>query len=447
MNIPATDPSDRPTRAGNWLIGISFALLVLPFIFFSSASWIAWPRLAGLLLPLLLAQRVFPQGLPGSLKMMFAVLSLIFASAWTGGALNRELPGMETFMAVEGILAICGFAVLTKAILSSGWSGIVSRTFVVIVAVLMVCSMVGYFLPIQRMITMGPLTYFDITRLILIWPTKMAMSWAGQLGWGHANHAGLIFGISFILILEHLASAEARHRKAWWLMALGFGAGLFLTGSRGALLMIVPCLPVILFRRGWLWGARCTALCLGAFALGSDALAAKRELMRRDVPVSETSPSPQLPPDYHTKGLVKRGSAGRLGAYTTLRDELAGTMWFGRGLSQNQRPLAHLLNEHSSYLATLRGGGIIALIGHISLLAIAGVAALRLSLRGTRWPLLLLAAVATAILFDRGSVFLVNASYEFPFHWAAVFLPVLMAAGRRSLKDAPLPSSPDREAP
>ncbi|MBX3739769.1 MAG: hypothetical protein KF712_02160 [Akkermansiaceae bacterium] len=496
MSIPANEAPSRPglprNYVSNWIIGISFALLVLPFIFFSSASWIAWPRLAALVLSLVLMRRAFPHGLPGSLKAMAVILLVIFASAWTGGMLNREIPEMETFMAVEGILAICGFTVFIKAVLSTGWSRFASRTFIVIAVVLLACSLAGYFMPIERMITMGPLTYFDTTRLILIWPTKMVMSWAGQLGWGHANHAGLIFGISFILILEHLASAEARHRKAWWLTALGFGAALFLTGSRGALLMIVPCLAVIMFRRGWLWNMRCTALCLAAFALGFGALAAKRELIRRDIPVSETSPSPQLPspqlpspqlpspqlpppqlpppqlpppqlpppqlpppqlpppqlpPDHHLKGLVKRGSAGRVGAYMTLRDELKGSLWFGRGLSQNNRPLSHLLNEHSSYLATLRGGGVIALIGHGALLAFATVAAVRLSLRGTRWPLLLLAAVATGILFDRGSVFLVNASYEFPFHWAAVLLPVLMATGRSPIKDAPPPSSPDREAP
>jgi|GEM_PF-2034370 len=451
MSIPA---NEVPSRQGlprqpmlNSIIAISFALLVLPFIFFSSTSWIAWPRLAGLVLALALARKAFPQGLPANLKAMASVLAVIFASAWTGGLLNGELPENETFMAVEGMLAIGGFGVLTMAILSSGWSTVVLRTLTTIAVVLLVCSLAGYFLPIQRMVTMGPLTYFDPTRLVLIWPTKMAMSWAGQIGWGHANHAGLLFGVSFILTLEHLASSATRRRTAWWLLALGFGAALFLTGSRGALLMIVSCLPVILFRRGWAWGARCAALCVAAFALGVGTLQLKEHLMIREAPVSESSPSPQPPPDYHLEGLVKRGSAGRMGAYATLQGELDGSLWFGRGLSQNNRPLSHLLNEHSSYLATLRGGGIIASAGHIILLAIAATAAFRLFLRGTRWPLLLLAAVTTAILFDRGSVFLVNASYEFPFHWAAVLLPVLMAAGRGAISPAPLPSSPDPEAP
>jgi hypothetical protein len=481
MSMPANEAHPRPSlprsHATNWIIGISFALLVLPFNCFSSASWIAWPRLAALVLSLVLMRRAFPHGLPGSLKAMAVILLMIFASAWTGGMLNRELPEMETFMAVEGILAICGFTILIKAVLSTRWSRFVSRTFIVIAGVLLACSLSGYFMPIQRIITMGPLTDFDSTRLILIWPTKMVMSWAGQLGWEHANHAGLIFGISLILTLEHLASAETRHRKVWWLMALGFGAALFLTGSRGALLMVVPCLPVIMFRRGWLWSMRCTTLCLAAFAVGFGALAAKKELIRRDIPLSKTSTPPQvtadqLPPDqlppeqipppevtppevtppqplpdHHLKGLVTRGSSGRVGAYLTLLDELEGSLWFGRGLSQNNRPLSHLSHEHSSYVATLRGGGVIALIGHTLLLALAAVAAVRLFLQRTRWPLLLLAAVATAILFDRGSVFLVNASYEFPFHWAALLLPVLMATREGSIKDAPLPSSPDREAP
>ncbi|WAC21766.1 hypothetical protein OVA24_10250 [Luteolibacter sp. SL250] len=440
-------PAPPRNHASDWIIGISFSLLVIPFIFFSSASWIAWPRLAALALSWLLARKVFPDGLPGTLKGMGVVLLGIIVSTWTGGMFNREVPELETFMALEGLLAIGGSVVFIKAVLSSRWPRILNRTFIIIASVLLVCSMVGYFLPVQRMITMGPLTYFDTTRLILIWPTKLAMSWAGQIGWGHANHAGLIFGISFILILERLASGGSHPKKTWWLLALAFGVALFLTGSRGALLMIAPCLPILIFRRGWVRGIRCTALCLTALLVGIGALAVKKNLLLQEAYAVEATHPQQPPPDHHLKGLVKRGSAGRLGAYSTLRDELDGSLWFGRGLSQNNRPLAHLLNEHSSYLATLRGGGIIALTGHLALLAIAAVAAFQLSLEGTRWPLLLLAAVTTAILFDRGSVFLVNASYEFPFHWAAVFLPVLIAAGRKSIKDAPPPSSPDPAVP
>jgi hypothetical protein len=431
-----------------------------------------------------LLKRAFPLGFPVNLKAMAVALILIFASAWTGGMLNGEITILESFLAIEGLLAIFGLTIFIKAILTTGWSKFFNRVTIISAVVLLICSLVGYFLPIERLITMGPLTYFDPTRLTLIWPTKLMMSWAGQIGWGHANHAGLIFGISFILIIEHLASGEARLKIAWWLIALGFGTALFLTGSRGALLMIVPCLPLIAIRRGWVWSARCTALCVAALTVGVGVLTVKRNLIQTEAlkaratsevtlpsvtppeaqpseinteppplpPIQQSEvkpadvtplPPPPPPPDHHLGGLVKRGSAGRIGAYLTLRDELNGSLWLGRGLSQNNRPLAHLLNEHSSYLATLRGAGIIGLICHTVLLAISAASGIRLYLQGTRWPLILLTAVATAILFDRGSVFLVNASYEFLFHWVAVLIPVLLDNGRKQIRCFPQPSSPD----
>lgn len=435
MTRPAEKAAQTPDRingVSGWVVGLSLILLIVPLLFFSSSSWIAWPRLAGTVLSLWIARKVFPEGLPRILKVMAAIIAAILLSSWVGGWLNGELLEMESFLLLEGLSAIFGFTILLAAVLKSpDWSRTVIKSLTAIVLMLLACSLPVYFIPHEKLIPAESLRYFDATRLLLIWPTRLMMSWAHQLGYEHTNHAGLIFGVAFILAMDRLASGNLQRRRVWWAASVGLGMALFLTGSRSSLLMLAPCVPLILFHRGWKrWGI-CAVLIIASLALGAGALRVKEALIIRNAPVSSTSEIVKPQVDHHFKGLVKRGSSGRMAAYKTLREELSGSAWTGRGLSQNHRPLAHLKSEHSSYLATLRGGGIIALSGHLMLVCISGFAAIRLYSGGVRWPILLFAAVTTNLLFDRGSVFLINASYEFIFHWAALMLPPLLYASSR----------------
>jgi hypothetical protein len=94
------------------------------------------------------------------------------------------------------------------------------------------------------------------------------------------------------------------------------------------------------------------------------------------------------------------------------------------------------LHEHSSYLATWRAGGWVALAAHLTALGIALQAGLELARRGCRWPLVLAVAVFAGLLFDRSTVFRSNGSDEFLTHWLAVWIPVLARFSGAACSDA-----------
>lgn len=438
----ATEPmtDSLPSRRRGWVIGTVLALLVLPLLFSSTPSFIAWPRLGGLVLALILARQAFPRGLDRRMKCIIAGLAVACISSWTGGWLNHADMIKETQRAAGGFLAVTGLGVLIAVILARPcWQEFTRRGLVALLVLLLIPSFAGYFLPIQRLMELGQFPgYYDPTRLPLIWPTRLLMAWAGQLGWEHTNHAGLVFSVGFILLMDFMAGGKAARKPLWWLLAIALGAAIFLTGSRSAWLMLIAALPLALIGREMRWIIRCVLVCAASLGLGMAALEAKEALVRIEIAASPVPPPPPPPyaiSDFHVKGLVNRGSAGRMEAYKTLWRDLEGSRIFGKGLGENGKPLIRLMHEHSSYLATLRGGGGIALLAHAGIILTSLTAALRLFRSGMRWPLVLSAGVLAALLFDRGSVFIVNGSYEFLFHWVAVLLPVLLVPGTRPPKE------------
>jgi hypothetical protein len=88
----------------------------------------------------------------------------------------------------------------------------------------------------------------------------------------------------------------------------------------------------------------------------------------------------------------------------------------------------YLNHEHSSFIATLRCGGLVAAAAHLMVLATAAWSAWLLLRKGLRWPAVLLVAALGGLLFDRSSVLLLTGYVEFPAHWIAVLLPVLRAS-------------------
>ena len=133
-------------------------------------------------------------------------------------------------------------------------------------------------------------------------------------------------------------------------------------------------------------------------------------------------------PDLHTKGLVNRGSAGRLESYQRLWKDFEGSRWTGKGLDICGSDV-HLLNhEHSTYLATFRAGGFIAVAGHFIILAVSGFAALLLFKNGCRWPLVMLAAVLAGLLVDHTSVIRLSGRHEFLLHWVAIMIPLILVS-------------------
>jgi len=476
-----------PRKVQGWIIGISLALLVLPLLFFSSPEIIGATRVAALALILVLTKQAFPCGIGPSLKIALMALLLLLASSWTGARLNHYDMMKETLLEVMSLVSIAGMSVLIATILSRPlWWRFMARCLIAIPAVLLVVSLTGYFLPLEKLIPMGNSRhFFDAQRLALIWPSRFTMTWAGQVGWEHANHAGLLFGVALIFLLDFLASGKAIRRRLWWIAGTLLGVAIFLTASRNAMIMVVAGLPWILIGRPWSWGwlLRLAALCAASLALGVLALKAKEALLKpppnpvENIPVTPppaklpASPSPRvevlptppdtrpapprqpdgepLPPavpppappavvepakDVHLKGLFERGTGGRFHSYHVFWMRFQESLVFGRGLTENLKPMHRLNHEHSSYLATFRGGGSIALAAHLMIIALSLLAAIRLFFRDKiRWPLLMFSTVITAILFDRGSVFVMNGSYEFLFHWVAVLCPLLTTIRAASL--------------
>ena len=411
-------------RLGFWLpLVLFFALIVLPQLLFSSGGYRSDPRFVALLVCAGFAPVVFPAG-----RREFGKQGIIFAAAlltahlaaWVGGMQNGAGFLRPALSAAAGIIAVSGLAVLIVRGLRAPWRKALKWTALLMLGMLLFTSYACYFLPIEKMIPLGGnARYFEPTRLALIWPTRLPMRWLGQIAWEHANHAGFIFAIGQIMSLEYLALKTEGRRWSWWLLIVLLGAAVFLTGSRTAWLMILAPLPFVVFKRRAGFVLPLIFALAGSVLLGLASLQVKEKLAH---PVPTATPVR----DIHVEGLVERGSAGRLSAYEVLWDDFSGSRTFGKGLGVTGKPVAHLLHEHSSYIATFRGGGFIALAAHGVVLLLSLWAAAVLFSKGVRWPLVFLMAVLPGLLFDRGNVFIMSGRYEFAFHWVAVLLPLIL---------------------
>ena len=414
-----------------WLAGV---LILLPWLLLSSADFVGYFRAAALVGVAFYAKRVFPDGWKGldrSFRIIVFSLLAVHASILCGGRLHGSNIFMDLGISLLGLVGICGFATLLSLLLDPPWKARTLKLSVWIVSILLVCSLAAYFIPVERYIQIGPSPqYFDSSRLVMIFPTRLATQWMGQLVWSHTNHAALLFGSAAIFILEYLAGNPAGRRWPWWVLGTGLCTAVFLTGSRTGWLMLLSALPFVLIRRTpWLTLKTLLAAAV-VLGLGMGALKTKLTMIDRQAAAAAASSTPVAPPapDYHMSGLLQRGSTGRTAGYEILWKETEGSRILGEGWQMACKPVAHLWHEHSIFLATFRTGGVMALAAHLVIIAVSFLAAGKLYLKGLRWPFLLWILMMASHLFDRSNVFLVGGGYEFIFHWLAVLSPLLIAS-------------------
>jgi hypothetical protein len=418
------------------------ALLILPPLLFSSSEYVAWGRLLASLCVLPLARKAFPSGWSGldvRWKIAIGALLITHVASCIGGWRNGDDPATILRLSAEGLVGVAGLAIGVSLLLMEtrqlrlkwlGW---------IVLMPAVVFSLIGYFLPIERHLAMGePTVYYEPIRLSLLWPTRSATAWMGQLGWEHANHAAFVFAVAWVIIIESLAGENGKWRWARWIAAGALFIAVFLTGSRNGWLILAVSLPFLLIKRPLRFSLKIALLFVISFIIGYFCLKAKRTMMTSAAASSSTisgepaTPSPAPPEqDLHLEGLVKRGSAGRMNGYRVLWQDLQGESWTGHGLGITGTEVNYLTHEHSSYLATLRGGGFVGLAGHLILISVSGWAALSLFRKGCRWPLVLLVAVLSGLLVDHTSVIRLSGRHEFLFHWLAILIPLVLMSRRR----------------
>lgn len=413
-------------------------LWILPPLFFSSSEYVMWARLLGALLMIPLARDAFPQGWEGlesRWKLAIAGLLVAHLASCVGGWRHGDDPLTILRLAAGGVLAVLGLAIGLSLLLAGRWQPVLKLIGWLVLLPALIVSLIGYFVPIERYLAMGPPTpFYEPIRLSLLWPTRIAMSWMGQIGWEHSNHAALIFAVAWVAIIESLAPAGGKCKRGRWLVAGALLVAIFLTGSRNGWLIIAAALPFIVFKRPFRFPAKIGLLFLASIAVALCLLQIKEAKMaatEASPPAAEAGAPPLPPPAYsapdlHTKGLLNRGSAGRLESYQRLWKDFEGSRWTGKGLKICGADV-HLLNhEHSTYLATFRSGGFIAVAGHFIILAASGFAALSLFRKGCRWPLVMLTAVLAGLLVDHTSVIRLSGRHEFLLHWVVVLIPLIL---------------------
>lgn len=434
--ISSADGGSTVQRALLWAF---LALWVLPPLFFSSSEYVLWARLLGALLVLPLTKEALPQGWNGlDVRWKLAITGLLVAhlASGVGGWRHGDEASTILKLAAGGLLGVFGLCVGLALLLTERWKAVLKIIGWLVLLPPLIVSLIGYFVPIERYLEMGPPTlFYEPIRLCLLWPTRIAMAGMGQLGWEHANHASLIFAVAWVAIIESLASAGGKWRQARWLVAGALLAAIFLTGSRNGFLIIAAAIPFLVFKRPFRFSGKIVLLLLASITAGYFLLEIKEAKIAAATaappPAVETGAPPPPPPAYsapdlHTKGLLERGSAGRLDGYRRLWIDLEGYHWTGKGLEVTGSWVNHLNHEHSSYLATFRGGGFVALAGHFLVLTASGFAALSLFRKGCRWPLVILVAVLAGLLVDHTSVIRLGGRHEFLLHWVAVLLPLIL---------------------
>jgi hypothetical protein len=384
-------------------------------------------------------------------------LLLAHCASWLGGLWHGHGIASPTGAAAPALVAVVGLAVLVTVLADPRWHRPLKWTAFGVLSLITLGSLVGYFVSIERFIELGDYSrFFDTLRLALIWPTRMLTAGFGQIAWDNANYAAFYFGLALVLILESIAPGTRPQRIRWfWCVVLS--AEVFLTASRGGGLMVVLALPIILVGRPPRFAIKTLLAVLTGIACGYGALQMKIALLREPPapePVSMPSPvtvpnpqpatapvtppvaakpvkpspppKPELTTATHSTKYFSRASAGRVKLYRILWQDMAGSRICGKGLATAGQAISDLNHEHSTFLATLRGGGLIALAGHALVLAAAASAAWQLLRRGLRWPAVLLVATLGGLLFDRSSVIALTGNYEFIAHWVAVLIPVLL---------------------
>jgi hypothetical protein len=382
-------------------------LLLASVVALGYGKTLLWPWLRG-------------SGWPGALAL--AGLLLAHAASWLGGVWHGSPPLAASGLALEGLLGVFGLAVFSVVFLAPHWRRVEKWTVLGVLSLVLAGSLIGYFMFIERYIRIGGYAeHYSTLRMALIWPTRWLTSPLGQIAWDHTNYAAYLFALALILILEFLAGPTSGRRWYWWLLGGLLCAGVFLTGSRGGWTMVGLALPLVLIGRRP--GFSLKVLGLMVLAIGSGFAGLKAKIAMLPPPPSAT---PALTTAIHSTELVARASAGRTTGYRSLWLELAGSRTCGHGLAATGKPVVFLTHEHSTFMATLRGGGLLGLAGHALVLASAAWAAWCLLRQGCRWPAVLVVAALGGLLFDRSSVIALTGNYEFLTHWVAVLMPLLL---------------------
>lgn len=402
------------------LVWLAVLLLLLPWLFVSSPDY----REVGVLV-FGITTACLAWSIPGVsaaardqfVRLAVACLFVAYAASLIGGLYHGEPAGKALIGGISGIVGVFGIGVLTWVLLQPRWRPWVWRTFIALTVMLVVGSLLGFLVFNRWQEDLSRLTpHMDTRRLGLVWATRLLSGDLGRQFWAHANTAAYLFAAAWVVLVDALFR-RPRHAWAGWTLALLLALAVFLTASRSAWVMVILALPPLLVFRGWRYSVQVGALLVLSGILG---VAAMKQTTK---PTAQPGDSPV---EIHLDGLVDRGSSGRLSAYQVLWNDLEGDRFFGQGLAVTRQPVVHLLHEHSTYLATLRGGGAIALAAHLVLIGSALWAALLLARSGCRWPMLLAIAVFSGLLFDRSTVFRLSGFDEFPTHWLAVWIPLAM---------------------
>ena len=416
---------NRCCAAETALVVAAGVLILLPWLFVSSPDYREVTLLVFGITAACLVWRI--PGLHavvrgGLVRPVIACVIVAHAASLVGGLRHGDNPDMAVFRFITGTSGILGVGALTCVLLRPRWRPWAWRTFIALTVLLVVGSLLG-FLAFPRWLedVSRHNPQMDPRRLSLIWATRFLSGELGSQFWAHANTAAFLFATAWVVLVDALFR-RPKHAVAGWSLALLLALAVFLTASRGAWLMVLLALPFLLAFRTWRYALQVGIVLASAGILGTAAVS------RQPVPApgGPTATPGVLPDTIHLGRLAARGSAGRLSAYQILWEGLEGHRLFGQGLAVTREPVAHLLHEHSSYLATLRGGGVTALAAHLVLIGIAVRAAVLLARDGCRWPLLLAITVFSGLLFDRSTVFRLTGFDEFPVHWLAVWIPLAM---------------------
>ncbi len=402
------------------LVTMAVLLLLLPWLFISSPDY----RELGLLV-FGIASACVAWSIPGLrtaahdrlVRLTIICLIVVQVASLVGGLHHGNPVGMALLECVTGISGALGMGAITWVLLEPRWRPWAWRTFIAVTLMLVIGSLLGFLVFNRWQEDLSKLTpHMDTRRLGLVWATRFLSGELGRQFWAHANTAAFLFAAAWVVLVDALFRRPG-HAWAGWTLALLLALAVFLTASRSAWVMVILALPPLLVFRGWRYSIQVGALLVLSGILG---IAAMKETAK-----PPTQPG-EAPAEIHLGRLVERGSSGRLSAYQVLWNDLEGDRLFGQGLAVTRQPVVHLLHEHSTYLATLRGGGMIALAAHLVLIGCASWAAVRLARRGCRWPLLLTIAVFSGLLFDRSTVFRLSGFEEFPTHWFAVWIPLAL---------------------
>jgi O-Antigen ligase len=404
-------------------------LLLLPWLFFSSPEYRAAGVLGFSILSLFAGWKI-PAVVKArddqKIRGVLLCLLVAYLASIAGGVIHGESPARALLLAISGAAGVLGAGVFAVVLLQPPWRNAVVRVAAIVTVMLVVASLLGFFVFFDWHVALGAKSpHADPQRIALVWPTRLFAASMGQEFWDHTNTAGYWFALAWVVTVE---AAICRPRRAWagWLLALVLGVAIFLTASRSAWVMVALGLPVLLVFRGWRTLTVTVALLAVSVGMGAAGLSYKLQRLEPLGDRDKASASADLMETQHVSGMVDRGSSGRLVAYQWLWDDLAGERLLGQGLAVTRGPMHRQLHEHSTYLATFRGGGFVALGAHLVILGIAGLAALKLARRGCRWPLVFAVAVFGGLLFDRSTVFRLTGFDEFPTHWLAVWIPLAM---------------------